>query len=323
MKYLVKTERCRFTIGTPSRLSSQWEILPAFSIVGKGWSIKDQKPEMEAERLLTKKIACERCIGWTYCLRWRECGAAVGGGPRQGRNSTIMHGKKKLIERPPGPTNNALQVINLRQDSNQRSGLEVTTEELKCGSLLSKKPSKILRTKGPVASSSSTQLDTTASHVQCYGFKPPAVLWSSSRRQRQPGRRGKSAKYPTDVRLCPCPTLGLCYGKEPDNIVDWSQPDEIYNPDAPASAAFMRYGLRLSNLEPVEAKHWQERSRYVIGIIYESNGYLLLQGRWWLVHLRYVHENSKPHNFKIRSALQKHTWIDTHLSSRPDRRRGN
>lgn len=67
--------------------------------------------------------------------------------------------------------------------------------------------------------------------------------------------------------------------EEPDNIVDWSQPGETYNPDTPASAAFMRYGLRLSNLEPVEAKHWQERSRYVIGTIYESNGYLSLQGR--------------------------------------------
>ena len=37
----------------------------------------------------------------------------------------------------------------------------------------------------------------------------------------------------------------------PDDMVDWSQPDEIHDPDATTSTAFIRYGLMLSVLEPI------------------------------------------------------------------------
>ena len=42
--------------------------------------------------------------------------------------------------------------------------------------------------------------------------------------------------------------------EELDDIVDWSQPDEIRDTDAPTSAAFTRYGLMFSVLEPVDAE---------------------------------------------------------------------
>ena len=106
-----------------------------------------------------------------------------------------------------------------------------------------------LDTAGPVASTSVMQLDTTRDSSSHQPLSVPQADGDDEDQDDEQNWRSIQRMY--NFACIQWPDYAM---EEPDNIVEWSQPSETYNANAPTSAAFTRYGLMLSVLEPVEAE---------------------------------------------------------------------
>ena len=154
------------------------------------------------------------------------------------------------------------QTKKFAENKKRQRGFDGTTDELESARESFKKPSKILRTTGPVASSSATQLDTSGPVASSSAMRLDTDVPESSsdepvpdhpaddneREDDEANRKNIQSMYSL-ARIQP-PNYVI---EELDEMVEWSQPKEADDPDASTSAAFTRYGLMLSILEPVEA----------------------------------------------------------------------
>ena len=185
------------------------------------------------------------------------------------------------------------QKKKVAENKKRQRGFDGTTDELEAARESFRKPSKILRTTGPVASSSSMQIDTpgpVASSSAMQLNTPGPVASSSAMQLDTPGPVASSSAMQLDTEATDAPesasdlpvpehpaddheeeddednrrNIQRMYSlarvqrpdytiEELDEMVEWSQPKEADDPDASTSAAFTRYGLMLSVLEPIEA----------------------------------------------------------------------
>jgi len=157
------------------------------------------------------------------------------------------------------------QTKKFAENKKRQRGFDGTTDELESARESFKKPSKILRTTGPVASSSATQLDTSGPVASSSAMRldtdatdapesssdepvPDHPADDNEGEDDETNRENIQRMYSL-ARIQP-PNYAI---EELDEMLEWSQPKEADDPDASTSAAFTSYGLMLSILEPVEA----------------------------------------------------------------------
>ena len=171
------------------------------------------------------------------------------------------------------------QKKKVAENKKRQRGFDGTTDELEAARESFRKPSKILRTTGPVASSSAMQIDTpgpvASSSVMQLDTPGPVASSSAMQLDTEATDAPESAsdvpvpEHPADdneeeddednwrniqrMYSLACVQRPDYTIEELDEMVEWSQPKEADDPDASTSAAFTRYGLMLSVLEPIEA----------------------------------------------------------------------